>query len=434
MSDAGWYPDPTDRHQLRWWDGENWTEHVSDAGVVGVDPLGGPPAPSAAPTLALPVTPATPAGTPGGLAPPTPPAPAEPAPLPAAAPAIVPVRRRPHPAVVAGGAIATLVLLLVVVLAVRGGDDESVSPDGSLAPSSTTEQGGTSTVPPTTVETTSTSTPDTAAADPATSTTTSESAPASSTVSVPTNAPSSSSGDGASPWPTAQELASVLPRPADLPPSWVGTGAQPLLDPEPDTGPRIGWCGGDNDAARAEAFGAAAMVVSDRYTTRPGGWFQMSVITFRDVVPASLFLTATGEQVLRCEGGVEYPVAEGAGPGEYDGFSGAFGAGTVWSFYEVGAATYETAPGADEALRLVVNTAYAADVGGVEYRGVLLDVVQLEHVGPHVIIWHLRGDCCIAGFTDREPGYDYPAIDVLPDLLATADSLRAGVLGRLASL
>ena len=36
---ANWYPDPVNRHQLRYWDGANWTEHVSDNGVAGVDPL-----------------------------------------------------------------------------------------------------------------------------------------------------------------------------------------------------------------------------------------------------------------------------------------------------------------------------------------------------------------------------------------------------------
>ena len=36
---ADWHPDPMNRHQLRYWDGANWTEHVSDNGVSGVDPL-----------------------------------------------------------------------------------------------------------------------------------------------------------------------------------------------------------------------------------------------------------------------------------------------------------------------------------------------------------------------------------------------------------
>ena len=36
---ANWYPDPMGRHQLRYWDGANWTEHVSSNGVQGTDPL-----------------------------------------------------------------------------------------------------------------------------------------------------------------------------------------------------------------------------------------------------------------------------------------------------------------------------------------------------------------------------------------------------------
>lgn len=36
---ANWYPDSTGRHQLRYWDGQQWTAHVSDNGVQGVDPL-----------------------------------------------------------------------------------------------------------------------------------------------------------------------------------------------------------------------------------------------------------------------------------------------------------------------------------------------------------------------------------------------------------
>ena len=36
---AGWIPDPRGRHELRYWDGSRWTEHVSDASVPGLDPL-----------------------------------------------------------------------------------------------------------------------------------------------------------------------------------------------------------------------------------------------------------------------------------------------------------------------------------------------------------------------------------------------------------
>lgn len=37
-----WVPDPLGRHELRFWNGENWTEHVSDRGVTASDPLRSP--------------------------------------------------------------------------------------------------------------------------------------------------------------------------------------------------------------------------------------------------------------------------------------------------------------------------------------------------------------------------------------------------------
>ena len=36
---ANWYPDPMGRHQLRYWDGANWTDHVSNNGVQSADAL-----------------------------------------------------------------------------------------------------------------------------------------------------------------------------------------------------------------------------------------------------------------------------------------------------------------------------------------------------------------------------------------------------------
>jgi uncharacterized RDD family membrane protein YckC len=61
---ARWAPDPLGRHEYRYWDGAQWTEHVSDGGVVRTDPpIAGP-----APTADTPATdtPATPAAGFGG--------------------------------------------------------------------------------------------------------------------------------------------------------------------------------------------------------------------------------------------------------------------------------------------------------------------------------------------------------------------------------
>ncbi|HJR90301.1 MAG TPA: AIM24 family protein [Aeromicrobium sp.] len=39
MTSAGWHPDPTGQHELRYWDGTVWTEHVSNQGVQSTGPL-----------------------------------------------------------------------------------------------------------------------------------------------------------------------------------------------------------------------------------------------------------------------------------------------------------------------------------------------------------------------------------------------------------
>ena len=39
---AGWFPDPVGRHEQRYWDGAQWTEHVVSHGRQAVDPVGGP--------------------------------------------------------------------------------------------------------------------------------------------------------------------------------------------------------------------------------------------------------------------------------------------------------------------------------------------------------------------------------------------------------
>ena len=36
---AGWLPDPVGGHELRYWDGSSWTEHVSDNGIETLAPL-----------------------------------------------------------------------------------------------------------------------------------------------------------------------------------------------------------------------------------------------------------------------------------------------------------------------------------------------------------------------------------------------------------
>ncbi|WP_134764825.1 AIM24 family protein [Nocardioides sp. 1609] len=49
---ADWHPDPTGRHELRYWDGSQWTEHVVDNGVQSTAPLDAAPSEQAKPEQA----------------------------------------------------------------------------------------------------------------------------------------------------------------------------------------------------------------------------------------------------------------------------------------------------------------------------------------------------------------------------------------------
>lgn len=48
MMEAAWLSDPTGRHEMRYWDGQSWTDSVADGGDVGEDPATWPLAPEAA--------------------------------------------------------------------------------------------------------------------------------------------------------------------------------------------------------------------------------------------------------------------------------------------------------------------------------------------------------------------------------------------------
>lgn len=127
-----WLPDPSGRHQLRWWDGGAFTDRVANDGVTAIDPG---PAPAPAPPSPAPVPPApsesvwaAPSSAPGWAAPPSPsPSPsswAAPglAPTPYAPPAAPPPPRSKVPLVVAGLALVALLGGAAVVF-VLGRDD-----------------------------------------------------------------------------------------------------------------------------------------------------------------------------------------------------------------------------------------------------------------------------------------------------------------------
>ena len=129
MSDsaAGWQPDPSGKHDHRYWDGTGWTDHVADGGVAGTDPYEASAA--AEPTVVTPVasvedtTASYPtATTPPGAAPPYVP------PMPAAGggdngrgSASGGASKR---GLVIGGAILAAVAIAVVAFLAFSGDDD----------------------------------------------------------------------------------------------------------------------------------------------------------------------------------------------------------------------------------------------------------------------------------------------------------------------
>jgi len=147
MSEPGWQPDPTGRHEYRYWDGARFTDDVADGGATAVDPM--TPSPEPPPTA---------------VQPPVPPAPPVPAAVPPAAapPAAVP----PPPsyddlddgpsgrstlllAVLALLVVGLTAAIIVVVLNTGGsGDDDDAATDDTTTSTSTTA--ATTTTAPTT--------------------------------------------------------------------------------------------------------------------------------------------------------------------------------------------------------------------------------------------------------------------------------------------
>ena len=134
---AEWRSDPTGRHQLRWWDGQAWTDHVADNGATSIDPYLAPPpvvptpnvpppAPAASATPSAPVAPAAPLAP---SAPLTTAVPTAPSPQPAYLSGGVPPsengvttpRKKSGLVVAVGGAVAAVVLIVVLVFVVGGG-------------------------------------------------------------------------------------------------------------------------------------------------------------------------------------------------------------------------------------------------------------------------------------------------------------------------
>jgi hypothetical protein len=126
MVSAGWYPDPTHVHEHRYWDGNEWTEHVADGGASAIAPL--------APGAAFP-PPAVALGA------------AEPAVADMTDPAATPRRSSAKARRLVGGALVAVVLIVLAAVALRGvgGGTSHASGGGGSAKTATTTAAAAST-------------------------------------------------------------------------------------------------------------------------------------------------------------------------------------------------------------------------------------------------------------------------------------------------
>ena len=133
MSDtdpAGWQPDPTGRHEHRYWDGTTWTDNVSSAGVASTDPVAGA---GGEPTAVTPTTP----GDPTAAWSTTPGAPIPPLPRPTVADSNGNGGSKKG-LLIGGGILAAVILLVIAALALNS--DDKISPRAASNNPTTTTQ------------------------------------------------------------------------------------------------------------------------------------------------------------------------------------------------------------------------------------------------------------------------------------------------------
>lgn len=115
---SGWYADPTNGYEYRYWNGTQWTNQVSSSGVTLTDPNEIDPSIGATPPA------------PGSKAPTTPqPAPATP--QAATVPSVQVTQKSGSPIGIIIGVVVVLfvVVVLIVVLANQSGDDSTETPE-----------------------------------------------------------------------------------------------------------------------------------------------------------------------------------------------------------------------------------------------------------------------------------------------------------------
>lgn len=414
MNGGSWQPDPTQRHELRWWDGSEWTANVSDHGIAGFDPLPAPaPIPTNAPTSPAPTIPPPTMAAPTGP-PPMAPSPAWGAPGAAlGATTALPVSATPAPGarrrnLLIGAAIAGVVVLGVAGVLVLGGDDDS---KGTVAaPSSVATS-----LPPTTVAATTTTTPATTLAPTTVPTTLPP------TTAAPTTAaPATTIVAGA----TADVLVAAMPAGDDVPASWTQY-SESQTDLPAQSGAGYGFCGGDNAAARALAAGSSAMIAGPTWDLEGGGWVGVDVFAFPTEQAATSFVAMTEQAANSC---MTDPVQYDTTEAEMDLFDESVADDFVWHIAEGSGGFREDTADADELVRTVADEYVSGSLDGVDYSTTLSYLSRFERHGRVVLEFWLWGAWNDSGWSTPNP-YAFQPTDEAVD--AAAATIRPQIVQRL---
>lgn len=428
MNEAGWHPDPHHRHELRWWDGAVWTDHVSDHGVAAVDPVSAVPPPVAASfgAGALPPPAFTPPTAPQAVSPTV----VQPVTGP---PTVVPVQPGGAPPEKSGGrglwVAAVLGVLVIgvgvaVALSLGGDDDQSAGDDTELSSDDTDPD---DTEPDDTDPDDTTETSDTTATTVAPTVVVTTAPPLTLPVTVapvtvaPTVAPVTVAPTVAPVVPTVDVLVAALPTASEAPQGFTPSLEGPDTELSPSTGQGFGMCGGGDADTRAQAANVIARAWSASYDS-PSGLLWVGLFSFPTPDDASAFLSSTATQATTCGAGLTYQVPES----EWDIFSDDLDA--TWTVIENAGAGPATAP-ADEAFQLTTQFASSTRYDGVNYTSTAGDIIQYERYGSIVLLVDRTGNWNLSGFGNIDPAEIYQPTP--SDVAALADVLRGPVLDRL---
>lgn len=402
MTAASWQSDPSGRHEMRWWDGQRWTDHVNDSGVTSLDPLSAVPPPTVAQqpivqqqqTMHSPITQPPTMQQPAAQYPPTQNPPTQYLPTVAqptmaqpmyeqqwSGAAAPPPNRVPW---IIGGVVAVIAIGVGAAFVLKSDDKPS----------------STSTV---------TTAPDTSLVD--------TTLPQESTTVAPSSTVPQVVLDG-------QAMVGLLPTDSDVPVEWTrALDADPA--PQSQSGPGLGFCGGANSVGRAQLAGSTGVAYGPSWDLPDKSVFYADMYAFPSDAEAADFITAILKDANACpDSPVQYSLTE-ADAGWFDDASLA---DTVWAVEERAGASKESDTKADEAAQAFVDEHYSCTVDTTDYTVDTSTLIIYERWGNVVISYSLYGRFAYTGWSSPSEFEHQPTHD---ELLTAADIVRNGIVTRL---